>query len=226
MKTQVTQFRGLDGFPIRQTTKDYFFNATDLVNAYNQLNPWKEKRLDKYFELWSVWELIQAVWKDVIKNSNPQDSGYLKNQQQLLLPDLVDVNMKDLVMKTKRWNNGWTWVHPYIFLDIAMWLSVDFKVMCYGWLYDNLIKFRDEAWDNYKLVTAAIADTWESFIEEAKMMNQVVFWYHLPDIRRVATEEQLKNLNIVQKANAKYIREGFNIQEREQKLTDLLELIW
>jgi len=235
MKTQVIQFRGLDWFPIRQTTKDFFFNATDLVHAYNQMNPWKEKRLQKYFDLDSAWELILATWKDVLKstqNLNNTKTGYLQNQQQLSLPDLINADMKDLVMKTKRGKNGWTWVHPYIFLDIAMWLSVDFKVMCYGWLYDNLIVFRDDAWDNYKLVASAIQKTlWDRNMivvctKEARMMNEIVFWYHIKNIRESATEKQLENLNLIQKANAKYILDWIDFGKREEKLNELMSIVW
>jgi hypothetical protein len=232
MKTQVTQFRGLEWFPIRQTTKDYFFNATDLVHAYNQMNPWKEKRLQKYFDLYSAWELIYAVWRQVAKDSqkvNNTKMGDLKNQQQLAITDLINMDIKKLVMKTKRWKDWWTWVHPYVFLDIAMWLSVDFKVMCYGWLYDNLIKFRDNAWDNYKLVTSALSKTSKNImsdcIREAQMMNELVFWVHKHNIRDIATEKQLEQLNMIQKANSKYINDNISFENRKVKLKEMFEIM-
>jgi len=40
------------------------------------------------------------------QNLNNTKTGYLQNQQQLSLPDLINADMKDLVMKTKRGKNG------------------------------------------------------------------------------------------------------------------------
>jgi hypothetical protein len=49
-----------------------------------------------------------------------------------------------------------TWVHPLILIDIAMWLSMDFKYQAMQWLQDNLLKYRDISGDDYKKLSTAI----------------------------------------------------------------------
>ena len=64
-----------------------------------------------------------------------------------------------LIYKTSRGRNGSTWAHPLVFFDYAMWISPDFKVRVYQWLYDNLTVFRDDSGESYKKMASVLQET-------------------------------------------------------------------
>ncbi len=43
-----------------------------------------------------------------------------------------------------------SWLHPFLFIDIALWLSPKLKVEVYKWVFDNLVKNRISSCDSYK----------------------------------------------------------------------------
>ena len=47
-------------------------------------------------------------------------------------------------------------MHPLLFIDFAMWLNPVFKVKVLKFVYDQLIKYRNEAGDAYRELGAAI----------------------------------------------------------------------
>ena len=179
-----------DGLIVRQNSKNSFYNATDLINAWNLENPDNQKRLDHYMELESTKHLMRALEADP---QNTQIHGYLP-------------------MTSKRGKNGGTYVDPVIFLDIAMWTNVKFKIIALRWIHDGLIEFRNDAGDSYKEMCSAIQDGIQpkdtlAFIEEAKILNKLVFGRHEKGLRQIATPKQLSKLSQLEKLNAQMIRE-------------------
>ncbi len=63
------------------------------------------------------------------------------------------------IITAQRGKGGLTWVHPLVFFDYAMWLSPDFKVAVYKWLYDNLVVFRDDSGNSYKEMSKVLFET-------------------------------------------------------------------
>jgi len=107
-----------------------------------------------------------------------------------------------------------------------MWLSVDFKVTCLKWLYDNLIEFRDECGDGFKKVNDALFNQkpntpWFEYSNEAKMINKLVFGSSEKGQRNNATEKQLSLLKALQKADIKLIEQGLDYYDRFEKLKGL-----
>ncbi len=49
-----------------------------------------------------------------------------------------------------------TWVHPYLFIDMALAINPKLKIKVYEWIYDSLIKYRNESGDSYKKMTGAL----------------------------------------------------------------------
>ena len=49
-----------------------------------------------------------------------------------------------------------TWVHPLLFIDIALAISPKLKIEVYEWIFDNLIKYRNESGDSYKRMAGAL----------------------------------------------------------------------
>lgn len=199
--------RSMGDIKIRQDSKTKFFNATDLMEVYNKGHK-VSRRIDKYLDNEATKRYITAIITDEI--DNPPFSG----------------DSEFTVIATKRGKNGGTWMHPYLFIDFAMWLSPEFKITVIKWIYDNLIKFRLEAGDSFKEVNEAIFNAHPNsppyiYSNEAKMINKLVFGSSDKDQRNSATEGQLELLKTLQKADIKLIGEGLGYSDRYEKLIEL-----
>ena len=206
MKTSVIMQRDLNGFKIRQDSKNEFLNANDLLDLYNESNNTK-KRIQDYLDNSATRATMAAIQSDILNHAN---SGDLENG----------------VIKTKRGKNGGTWMHPYLFIDFGMWLSPKFKVTVLKWVYDNLIKFRNDCGNVFKQVNDALFDQKPNrapfeYANEAKMINKLVFGKPDRDQRNLATEFQLQLLKALQKSDIKLIEQGLDYYDRFEKLKEI-----
>jgi hypothetical protein len=190
---------------VRQRTEDGFFNATDLLQIYNSLTG-SEKRLQHFMENKGTLDFIDVIIKKESELNN-QNSGYLENPMDPI--------------KTTRGKNGGTWMHPYLFIDFAMWLSPEFKYNVIKWVYDKLIKFRHDAGDNYKLMSAAIKNVYGAdrvnFQIEARLINSVVTGREIVD-RNTLSEFDLDLMSRCEKLNANLINKGLDYGDRKKHL--------
>lgn len=215
MITQQIMIRDLNGVSVRQNHKTGFFNANDLLNLYNKNNT--PRILSDYLATKSYAEYKEVVCKDIILNTGK--TLYLKDDGS----DTENVSVDSLVLETKRGKYGGTWMHPYIFMDFAMWLSPEFKLTCIKWIYDKLIEFRDEAGDTYKKLASALFDRYahraQTMIsDEAIMLNTLTFGKHENGMRNTATEKELLLLNALQDYDIELIQKGAGYSERLEKL--------
>lgn len=204
MKTSITMFRPSGDVSIRQDTQTAFFNANDLLESYNR-NSKSAKAIDAYLRNDSTKRYIEALMNQ--EDLNTVNSGYLENE----------------ILLTKRGKNGGTWMHPYLFIDFAMWLSPEFKVKVVKWVYDNLIMLRIESGDGFKEVNQALFETYPNtppfgYANEAKMINKLVFGSPDAGQRNNATEKQLSLLKALQKADIAMIKEGKDYYDRYEEL--------
>lgn len=215
MKTSIIMMRDLNGVSVRQNHKTWFFNANDLLDLYNSQNKGRyKKELGWYFR----GKQFKEYHKEVLREEflNKENLPYLESGLELI--------------ETKRGKYWWTWMHPYIFLDFAMWLSPKFKLHCVKWIFDNLIQFRDECGDWFKEVNKALFDNMGKvspfiYSNEAKMINKIVFWDPKAGQRKQATEEELYLLKKIQQADTKLIKKGYSFNERFIKLLELKEFL-
>uniref|UniRef100_A0A6M3JZW1 Putative KilA-N domain-containing protein n=1 Tax=viral metagenome TaxID=1070528 RepID=A0A6M3JZW1_9ZZZZ len=206
MKTSQIMLRDLNGVKIRQNHKTSFFNANDLLDLYNERNN-ENKRLQDYFDNESTKRTKTAILKEIQNIANQRD-------------------LENGLIETKRGKNGGTWVHPYLFIDLAMWLSPEFKVTCIKWIFDNLIEFRDQCGDGFKEVNDALFNRKPNlspfeYANEAKLINKLVFGNPDRGQRNGASEEQLQLLKALQRADIKLINEGLDYYERFEKLKEV-----
>lgn len=203
MKTNQNMVRKMGDFNVTQRTKDGMFNATNLLRQWNESilntpNLGYLKKMDKFFDLKSTKEFITAIEQ----NSKDGDSPYLKT----------------------RGKYGGTWMHPYLFIDFAMWLNPTFKLQVIKFVYDELIKHRNLAGDNYRELCSAIYRIAPNcdFSKPAKWLNYVVFNDHRREIRNSATENQLNDLHSLEKKYADLISEQYitNIETLRAKLRE------
>lgn len=130
MKTEVIMKRELFGCEISQKSKSEFFSATDLINAGNK---WRLANDLPLFNI-NTW-LQQKNVKEFIQELKKQ-YGEIK------------INSKG--------KNSHTWVHPYLFIDIALAINPNLKIQVYSWLFDKLIQYRNDSGDSYKKMCGAL----------------------------------------------------------------------
>lgn len=210
MKTEVIMKRDFNGVPITQRTTDKYFNATELISFYNNNSDKGKKELKAFFLNKNTDDYMEALINDL--NSNGGNSTDLK------MP----------LYSTKRGNNGGTYMHPYLFVKFAMWLSPEFEVQVIKWVFDNLIDFRTQAGDYYNEMCSAIKQRYIDFydkspdplvfIKEANFLNELVFGDPKGKQRNEATEYQLDKLNKIQLANIKLIHSGISKAKRHEQL--------
>lgn len=131
MVTEVIMKRELFGHQISQKSKTEFFSATDLQKAGNDFrrkNGLSDFNLSQFLKSKSTIEFINEI-----------DSKY---------------ETKSLI--NGRGRNANTWVHPLLFIDIALAISPKLKIEVYEWIFDSLLKNRNNSGDSYKEMASAL----------------------------------------------------------------------
>lgn len=169
METQVIMKRKLFGEEISQNNQNCFFSATDLVRAGNK---W---RIENGLPIFNLVTFMQ-------NKETKEFVNFLKEQY-----GEVKINSKG--------RNGVTWVHPYLFIEIALAISPKLKVEVYSWLYDSLIQYRNNSGDSYKKMCGALYITQKNkrnFQDDIKLLALRIKKECGVDDWQHATEEQLK----------------------------------
>lgn len=169
MKTEVVMKRELFGEQIGQKSKSEFFNVTDLIKAGDK---WRRENglprfdLTAYLKLKSTTEFVQELEKKYGK-----------------------------CITRSRGRNAESWAHPILFIDIALAISPSLKIEVYEWLFDSLIKYRNDSGDSYREASAALYTRYPNkkrfpeFIQ--KVANHIKTRVGVKDWQ-TATEDQLK----------------------------------
>lgn len=204
MQTPQILQRDFNGCSIRQNHLTKMFNANDLMNAFKLSNPTTSKSVVRYTDNESTKEFIET----------------------LIHREGIGLH---LVITTKRGLGGGTWMHPYLFLDFAMWLSPDFKLIAIKWIYDNLCLLRDTAGEEFKELNSVIKDVLNPekpyvYSNECRMLQSLAG----VDIggRNVSDVERLDRLNRLQAADIKLLKQGvLEYQQRKKKLIEFSTLL-
>jgi len=124
MKTAVLMKRSLLGGQISQNSKTGMFSATDLVKIGNK---W---RIANGYE--------QFTMKSWLQNKSTKEF-------------ITELEKKyGEVKKSARGKGSHTWMHPLLFIDMALAISPKIKLETYEWLFDQLIKYRNDSGDSYR----------------------------------------------------------------------------
>ena len=187
-----------------QRTSDGYFNASNIVRLWNENNPNAQKQAAQYKQLKSTNEYIEQLEKEGI--NNPYRAGRGKG------------------------DNAGIWMHPYLFVDFAMWVSVEFKSKVIRYVVDGLILSRHEAGDYFNEMSAQILDSYVEFNgckpipsiyqREALMIKEAVT--DKKD-RNEMTEKELSAITTLQKINTLMIRKGVGIDSRKKHIVLVAE---
>lgn len=198
MKTNQNLIRKMGEFEVTQRTSDGMFNATALLESWNNKSGQK-KVIGHYFENAATKEFVNAL---IIEESKHRNSD--------------EIRLSDIYTK-HRGIFGGTWMTPILFIDFAMWLNPTFKVQVLKFVYDELIKYRNEAGDAYREMCTAVATLSNKkenasvcITKVAKAINYIVYNHHESEIRnKQAEENKVRELAELEKDVAKLINQGF-----------------
>ena len=174
MQTQVIMKRELFGYEISQQSKTEYFSATELVKAGNK-------------------------WRRLNNLSDFNLSQYLKSNSFVEFKEELQQKYGNVV-NSSRGRNSNTFVHPLLFIDIALAINPKLKIEVYEWLFDNLIKYRNDSGDSYKEMSAAIYVRYANKRDFPNYIKKVAN-YIKAELKvndwQTATEAQLKQRDII-----------------------------
>ena len=197
MKTNVVMTRKMGNFDVSQRTEDGMFNASTLLEQWNKVN--NKKNVADFLRLDKTKEFVT----EIISRE--------------------DHNMGNPIL-SKKGKNGGTWLHPLVFIDFAMWLNPSFKYDVLKFVYDELIKQRHDAGDNYISLSASGQKLkGYDYREVAIALQWIVFGKKGKELRQSATQDQLKELNDLQTKLSFAIDMGY-ITSYQQLISELRKL--
>ena len=102
-----------------------------------------------------------------------------------------------------------------------MWINPKFELQVIKFVYDELIKQRNDAGDNYiSLSTSGVKLKGYNFREVATAMQWIVFNKVGKNLRQSATQEELKEMSELEKQLA-YLIDNDYITSYKQLLSDM-----
>lgn len=186
--------RPMGEFKVTQRTKDGFFNATALLKQWNSSKGMK-KEVKDYFELRSTKDFVSII----IEKEKYDRGNYPYHKS-----------------RANKGDTAGTWMHPLLFIDFAMWINPSFKYDVLKFVYDQMIRYRNDAGDAYKELSSAIIKIVpKDFMPKAmqkigEALNWVVFGSHEKELRNKHGEEhKQRELYQLEKKIADLINEGF-----------------
>lgn len=187
MQTEVIMKRELFGCQISQKSKSEMFSATDLVAAGNK---WRIANGLPFFNL----------------------AAFLQNKGTKEFVSMLEKKYGTVKINS-RGKGGNTWVHPLLFIDIALAISPELKIEVYEWLFDHLIKYRNESGDSYKKMSGALY---------LKHTNKTVFPKYIQEVaERIKTACNVKDW---QEAGELELKKRDRIHESISLLCDVLPI--
>jgi hypothetical protein len=185
MKTAVIMKRELFGMPVSQHSKTEFFSSTDLVKAGNK------------------WRAINGL-------SQFNEKAWLNNKSTQEFIEELELKYGKVRIPA-RGRGQHTWLHPLLFIDMALAISPKLKIETYEWMFDQLIKNRNDSGDSYNLMSGALYN---------RQKNKSNFPRYITDVAR-----NIRNLCKVtdwQEANQSQLKMRDDVQREIALLCEVL----
>ena len=188
MKTSVVMKRELLGSEVSQHSKTEMLSATDLAKIGNK---------------WRIMnDLDPFSMKSWLSNKGTKD----------FIAELEEKYGAGNVKKMARGKGHHTWFHPILFIDMALAISPKLKVETYEWMFDQLIKNRNESGDSYNLLCGALYK---------RHTNKTTFHKYIQEVaRNIRLACQVSDW---QKASAKQLEARDRIHKEAALLCEVLQ---
>jgi hypothetical protein len=226
MKTNQIMIRKMGEFEVHQRTMDGMFDGNHLLRQWNAVDGNPQRQIDRFLSSAKTKEFIEAISKDIGETKKAQLPDIQVGAKMLKPDNQVVTKTAGRTLKDGSKVPEKVWMHPYLFIDFAMWINPTFKLEVIKFVHDSLISVRHSAGDNYKNLASWLS-TFQGvdFKRVAKAMNHIVFGKHESGtLRQNATEEKLKELDKLQSQIAFSIEMG-HIKTYGQLIKEL-KLIW
>ncbi len=213
MKTSVNMVRKMGEFEVIQRTKDGHFDANYLLHQWNSKESNTRRRIDKFLNSSKTKEFINTI-----KHRESPMSKMTNGDYQVVT-----------VIKGRNTQHGKNidkvFMHPYLFIDFAMWINPQFKYDVVKFVHDQLIESRINSGDLTKELNEAVSKFSNvNYPQLAKALNYIVYREHEKGIRNKGSETQTKEMVDLQKKLAFSINMGY-IKDYNQLLIELRR-IW
>ena len=183
METTVVLSRKMGDYAVTQRTKDGFFDGNELLRQWNSSND-KKKTVEDFLSLSNTKEFMdELTLSDDCRNAD---------------------NQLFIISKGKMTISGRTpdkvWMHPYLFIKFSMWINPRFEVKVIKFVYDELIRYRNEAGDAYRELASAVVkiapkkDIPTAMTKIAQALNFVCTNHHEKEMRNQMDETTMKEM--------------------------------
>ena len=203
MKTNQDMIRTIGDYIVVQRTSDGYFDGMELLRQWNSKEENPKRQMSKFLEQEQTKEFIKALVED---ESHVANNLHGDNQ--------VFTKIKGRITK-----NGKTpdkvWMNPLLFIKFAMWINPTFEVKVLRFVYDEMIKYRNDAGDAYKELSSSVSKIVpKAFMRDAmkkiaEALNWIIFNNHESMIRNKGDEEKLRNLFQLERKVSDLIEDGF-----------------
>lgn len=211
MKTNQNLIRKMGEFDVIQRTSDGYFDANLLLGAWNN-SPLKKgrRKMTEFLQSTSTISFIDVIKNKEIQSIDIQHGRKNDNGDYQVVKEIKGRNTKNGKTKDQ------VWMHPFLFIDFAMWINPEFKYEVIKFVYDQLIQYRNDAGDSYKEMASAICkivpkgEQAKAIKEISMANNHIVYGTHEKEIRNKQAEEgKIKQLDELQTDISKLIGDGF-----------------
>ena len=196
--------RCIDSFSVTQRTSDGYFDGSELLRQWNSVDGNPRRQMSKFLEMDSTRDFLKALAID-----ESQSANLLIGENQLLIK-VKGRNTKNGKMPDK------VWMNPLLFIKFAMWINPVFEVKVLRFVYDEMIRCRNDAGDAYKELSSAVMTIVPNdFMPKAmkkvgEALNWIVFNSHEKMLRNKHGDEvKQRELYQLEKKVADLISEGF-----------------
>lgn len=189
MKTSVNLVRKLENYEVIQRSCDGYFDANVLLRNWNldESNP--SRKISRFLDSPKTKEFVSAIVDDNSPSAEMHNGDFKA---------VIKINGRNT--KNGRTNDQ-VWMHPYLFIDFAMWINPKFKLQVIKFVYDQLIELRNEIGDKNNTLMDSISSIVTEGYQFAKV-NEAINWIalnnHYTGIRNTITPEQAKLIREVQ----------------------------
>lgn len=196
--------RPMGRFEVLQRTSDGYFDANALLAQWNSVEGNTQRKMSRFFESDKVKEFIDALEEDISQGAKMHFAD---------LQIVKEVKPRN----TKRGKtNGQMWMHPYLFIKFAMWINPRFEVQVIKFVYDQMIKYRNDAGDAYRELGSAVQKivgrSWMPIAMKniVKALNFIVFGNHGREMRNKQGDEvKMRELFELERQIALLVNDGF-----------------